>query len=739
MFRLLRYFSLTSLITTATVAVLLGMFYRQLAVRDLISLKESENVSLTRSFANSLWPQFIPFVASTSGLRDHELRAHPEITKLRHAVLSQMRGLPVVKVKVYSLEGRTVFSTEAEQIGENKSDNRGFLSARLGKVASELTHRDTFSAFEHTLADRDIISSYIPIRSGLTGPVEAVFEVYSDVTPFLRNLERTQKMVMIGVTVILALLYFALFFIVRHADKVIARQHAEAKQYLQEIKVANETLEERVKQRTQDLSKINEELEAEIIGRKRAEEKLLFGLERIRALHEIDMAITSTLDLRTVLDVLLAKIDRLLPYPTATMVRLVNRETGELKPVACKNLDEAEWKAATAGSEATLAKMLPEKHAPVMSRNACADPRSLAPEFLRKYGLVSYLRVPLIAMGEVLGIITYCTKEAHEFSNDEVEFLSTLAGQAAIAIHNSQLYEDTANLAAELSQSNKVKDEFLSVMSHELRTPLNVVLGYTGMIRDGVLGEINREQEKALDKVMSHARDQSNMIGGILQATQMEADGLKAEIHEVSLRDFLSDLRSSYEIPLRENVRLVWDHPPDLPVIRTDAEKLKHVLQNLINNAIKFTENGRVTVSVRLLPPSGMGRHGDTETRETGDAEKRRTGDEGSGEDTDSPVHPISGSATGSWVEFKVADTGIGIPKEFLPVIFEKFRQLDSSETRRYGGVGIGLFIAKKFTELLGGNVEVESEPGKGSTFTVTLPCESCQAAGDSQEGKTQE
>lgn len=123
----------------------------------------------------------------------------------------------------------------------------------------------------------------------------------------------------------------------------------------------------------------------------------------------------------------------------------------------------------------------------------------------------------------------------------------------------------------------------------------------------------------------------------------------------------------------------------DLPFIKTDSAKLKQILQNLIDNAIKFTEKGSVTVSARIRQQ-----------------EEERL--------------------TSTYVEFKVADTGIGIFKEMLPVIFDKFRQADSSETRLYGGVGMGLYIVKKFTGLLGGTVEVESEVGKGSTFTITIP-----------------
>lgn len=421
---------------------------------------------------------------------------------------------------------------------------------------------------------------------------------------------------------------------------------------------------------------------AEATERKRVEEQVQSNLERIRALHEMDLAITGTLDLRTILDILLEKIDHLLPFVTAATVRLLNRETGELEPVACRNLDEEEWKAATAAATASgLGRMLPEKNTPVMVLNVQTDPRSLAPEFLRKYGLVSSLRVPLVAKDEVLGALTLFTKEEHQFTDDEVGFLTTLAGQAAVAIHNSQLYEEMTKLAGDLAKSNRVKDEFLSVMSHELRTPLNVVMGFTGMIKDKMLGEINPEQERALEKVITHSDDLLKMLSEILAATSIEAHAVKVEAKEVSLGSFLDDLRSTYETPLNKELTLQWNYPPALPTMRTDGEKLKHILENLINNAVKFTDHGKVTISARYNPKAKA-------------------------------------------VDFRVADTGIGIQKEILPSIFEMFRQADSSETRLYGGVGLGLYIAKQFTEMLGGRIGVESELGKGSTFTVTIPLE---------------
>src|SRR3989338_5740616 len=148
MFKLLRYFSITSLVAIGIVAALLGTFYRRIAVGNLLEHGESNNVALTQSLANDLWVDFAPFVTSVSGLNGDQLRAHPVTSVLRKAVQMHVSGIPVLKTKIYNLSGLTVFSTEEKQIGEDKSSNAGFLSARSGKVASELTHRDTFRSEE---------------------------------------------------------------------------------------------------------------------------------------------------------------------------------------------------------------------------------------------------------------------------------------------------------------------------------------------------------------------------------------------------------------------------------------------------------------------------------------------------------------------------------------------------------------------------------------------------------------
>ncbi len=190
MFNLRRYFSLTCAVALVVVTVVLLILYRQNALDELVESAEGQNVTLARSFANILWPQFADYVASVSEVDGDTLRARPETRELRETLGTLTAGLPVLKVKIYNLNGLTVYSSQPSQIGANKSNNQGFLkSAREGKPASKLSYRDTFSAFSGTVEKRDLVESYLPIW-GRDGEIEAVFELYTDVTPLMARIER---------------------------------------------------------------------------------------------------------------------------------------------------------------------------------------------------------------------------------------------------------------------------------------------------------------------------------------------------------------------------------------------------------------------------------------------------------------------------------------------------------------------------------------------------------------------
>ena len=307
MFALLRYFSYMSLITIVFASILLGAFYRRMVVNDLIHMGERKNVALTQAFANSLWPDFAQYVQSVSERDGNALRARPETASFYQAVQELMRDLSVVKVKVYNLQGLTVFSTEARQIGEDKSANPGFLTAKAGGVVSIITHRDAFNAFENTIEDRDVLESYIPIRRGEgNGSIEAVIELYDDVTPLLHRIDESQRRVVFGVIGILAGLYAFLFLIVGHADRILRRQRVE----LQDV---HSELEDRVAARTAELSQANAKLTEEIAERRRAEEDLQrFADELERSNRELqDFAYVASHDLQEPLRKIQAFGDRL--------------------------------------------------------------------------------------------------------------------------------------------------------------------------------------------------------------------------------------------------------------------------------------------------------------------------------------------------------------------------------------------------------------------------------------------
>ena len=416
----------------------------------------------------------------------------------------------------------------------------------------------------------------------------------------------------------------------------------------------------------------------DVTEQKKAQTDIQRHTERQAALYEINVATTSTLELRVVLNVLLEKLTALVPTAATTIMLLDNKER-ELVKVAARGIDEEAWKAdKDARDGGTPYPELPVNAIRISNIQVAGNGLDL--DYFRRSGFVSYLGVPLIAQNRVLGILSFYCRQERYFGDEEINFLRTLAGQAAGAIQNSQLYEQTKQQAIDLEKANKVKDEFLGVMSHELRTPLNVIAGYTKIVQDGVLGEINTEQANALDKVTRHSNELLVMVNSIMDATKIEAGGVVVECDEISLSEFLDELKLLYEYPLGKDVSLRWHYGSGLPVILTDRDKLKHILQNLINNALKFTEAGHVTISAR---------HVTGENR----------------------------------VELIVADTGIGIASEDLPLVFQKFRQLDASRTRSQGGVGLGLHIVKTFSELLGGKVSVTSRIGEGTSFTVTLPC----------------
>lgn len=226
-FRLTRFYSLTSLIGIAVVMAGMTWAYRQVTERQLVEHEGRANADLTRAFANTVWHRDRGFVLDSIGRSREALLSDPALPRLRSDVLAQMSGLQIAKVKIYNLDGLTVFSTDEKQIGESKRDNAGFRDARAGAVVSAITFRESFDTFEGVVSNRNLIASYIPVRAAPDAAIEGVFEVYSDVTELLRKQNRAQWQVAGIVLALLTTLYLFLFLVVRKADRVIARQELE--------------------------------------------------------------------------------------------------------------------------------------------------------------------------------------------------------------------------------------------------------------------------------------------------------------------------------------------------------------------------------------------------------------------------------------------------------------------------------------------------------------------------------
>jgi len=286
--------------------------------------------------------------------------------------------------------------------------------------------------------------------------------------------------------------------------------------------------------------------------------------------------------------------------------------------------------------------------------------------------------------GEPIAIISVLHDLTKQVENERLyEALKRLNSELEQRIREAtaDLAEQNARLqwqSQEVERANKLKSEFLASMSHELRTPINALIGYSALLLDGVLGEMNPKQRDALTRGRAAAEHLLNLINDILDLAKIEAGKMPLHLEDVSLREVTLEVTQQIEPMVRKKqLDFTMDIAPDCPTIYSDRTKIKQILLNLLSNAVKFTNQGGISITAACLP-------------------------------------------TG--VRIDVVDTGIGIRPNDLQAIWEDFRQVDQSRTREFGGTGLGLSITRKLLERLGGSVTVQSHYGSGSTFSVYLP-----------------
>ena len=300
--------------------------------------------------------------------------------------------------------------------------------------------------------------------------------------------------------------------------------------------------------------------------------------------------------------------------------------------------------------------------------------RGLPAGLLTSYGVTSAIGVALRRGGKLIGVQTASLRGRNgAFTDRQQRIARGIAKLASLALENAQLVE-------QLERADHFKADFLATMSHELRTPLHVIIGYSDLLEQGEFGDLTTEQVDTVRRVGRSAYGLLDLINATLDLSRLEAKQPPLSLEDLHVATLIEELEAkSATWQIKPNVRLSWEVGADSLVVHTDPVKLKMILNNLLGNAIRFTDQGHIVISAR---------------------------------------------ACDAGVEFRVSDTGIGIPDKARASIFEPFQQADRSIAQRYGGVGLGLYIVRRLVDMLGGSIQVESTvgPEHGSTFRVWLP-----------------
>jgi len=299
-----------------------------------------------------------------------------------------------------------------------------------------------------------------------------------------------------------------------------------------------------------------------------------------------------------------------------------------------------------------------------------------------KMGYRAILCAPMLREGQAIGAVSVTRGEPTVFTDRQIALLKTFADQAVIAIENVRLFREIGDKSRQLEIANQHKSEFLANMSHELRTPLNAIIGFSEVLLEKMFGDVNEKQLDYLKDIHSSGRHLLSLINDILDLSKIEAGRMELDMAEFELRPALENAMTLVrERAQRHGIALELSVEATLGAIRADERKFKQIVLNLLSNAAKFTpDGGKVGVSARRA---------------------------------------------GGFVEVAVSDTGIGIAAEDQASVFEEFKQVGRDYTRKAEGTGLGLALTRRFVELHGGTIRLDSVPGKGSTFTFTIPAQS--------------
>lgn len=431
---------------------------------------------------------------------------------------------------------------------------------------------------------------------------------------------------------------------------------------------------------------------------------------RLSVINRTAMAVKDALD---VFEILNKSLTRLMEFEgiSAAAVYLVNEATGNMNLAASLGFSTYFLKNQAVHSFPIADGVLFESMRLGVPKAILSMGEELKPsvifQALRREGMISAAVVPIIGTRKTHGVLLAVSNEMLESEESDMEFFVMISRVLGGAVENAFLYSDIIEKSKELEDFNEqlriskvwveeanaqlvlanqqleeassLKSQFLANMSHELRTPLNSIIGFTNLMLTDDITPPTGEQKEGLEIVLRNARNLLALINDILDLSKIEAGRITILTEQFSLDTVIADSLSTVA-PLvgGKHVELISEIDPAIPAFESDPARIKQIILNLLSNAAKFTESGYIKVNAKLME--------------------------------------------GNLVSVAVEDTGPGVPADYLELIFEEFRQVDGSNTRKYGGTGLGLSISRRLARMLGGDLTVRSEFGKGSTFTVTLP-----------------
>jgi signal transduction histidine kinase len=394
----------------------------------------------------------------------------------------------------------------------------------------------------------------------------------------------------------------------------------------------------------------------------------------------VSQAVNSTLDLETVLNTIVAKAVQL-SGTDAGSIYVLNKANTKFKLRATYGMDEATVAAIRDSSirpgETAISQAI-EQRQPIQIADILEAPAAGVLNVLVQAGYRSFLIVPLLGPERAIGVLVIRRKVPGTFPDSTTDLLQTFAAQSVLAIQNARLFHEIEEKSQQLELASRHKSQFLANMSHELRTPLNAILGYSELVLDDIYGAVPEKARAALERVQSNGKHLLGLINDVLDLAKIEAGRLTLSLADYSMDEVVASVVAVVEaLAAEKHLALTVEVPSDLPIGHGDEQRIRQVLLNLVSNAIKFTDAGEVTITARV-----------------GDGA----------------------------FQVAVSDTGPGISAEDQAKLFQEFQQADSSSTRKKGGTGLGLAISKRFIDLHGGRIWVETAPGQGSTFTFELP-----------------